>query len=489
MSLPITTTEIQVAENYVKERRIEYSQYYSLALARYTMPNFTSSNFHKTYYKILDYFIHGDIKKLIISCPPQHGKSLGSSIYTPAMMIGRDPELKIATVCYSATKARKFGRGVKNLMNEPSYKDVFKTRLPSKKDITKINTAEEMEIVDHSGSLKMVGYQGGLTGDPVDVLLMDDLYKDWKEANSPTIRQNVIDWYTTVADTRLHNDSQQLIVFTRWHEEDLVGFIESKEKVIEIKSFEDIEENKDSDCWFKINFQAIKENESTDLDQREKDEPLWPERHSLKKLKRSRQKDPIKFNSLYQGNPESTEGLLYKPFKTYRDLPDNVICRKNYTDTADTGDDFLCSIDYDETSDGLAYVIDVSYTDASMEVTEPLVAGMLKRNNTREAEIESNNGGRGYARKVDELTPVTCKIKWFHQSDNKEARIISNSATVNEMLIMPEGWEVRWPVFYAHLTKFKRAFKANTHDDAPDCVTGITEMINKPKKQARAMWL
>ena len=65
--------------------------------------------------------------------------------------------------------------------------------------------------------MKFVGVSGGLTGDPVDVLIMDDLYKDWKETSSPLLRQMVWDWYITVADTRLHpNDSQQLIVFTRW---------------------------------------------------------------------------------------------------------------------------------------------------------------------------------------------------------------------------------------------------------------------------------
>lgn len=484
----ITNNDFKQASKLINEKRIEYAKEYALALARYTMPKFESTPFHKAYFKILDHFIHGRIKKLIISCPPQHGKSNGSSIYTPAMMLGRNPDLKIATICYSAGKARKFGRGCKNLIKEPTYQDVFEMRFPTQKDKDLINTAEETEVVGHDGSLKCVGYQGGLTGDPVDVLLMDDLYKDWKEANSPTIRENVIDWYNTVADTRLHNNSQQLIVFTRWHEEDLVGFIEKKETVIELKNWDDISED-NGDVWYKINFEAIKMGEPTEIDPREKGEALWPNRHSLKKLKSARAKDPIKFESLYQGNPESKEGMLYGEFQTYTKPPENIRQRTSYTDCADTGEDYLCSIVYDETKDDKAYVVDIVYTDKAMEYTEPAVASLFKRTDSRKNQIESNNGGRGFARKVNDLVPVRNKAEWFHQSENKEARIISNSATVTETVIMPHDWSTRWPVFYTHVTKFKKIFKANAQDDAPDTLTGITESIHKPRKKAQARWL
>lgn len=483
-----SSKDIITADKEIKRRRLDYARKNTLAFARYTMPTFHASEFHKKYYSILNEFVKGNIKKLIISCPPQHGKSLGSSINVPAMIVGNDPNKKVATVCYSATKARKFGRKVKQLMMDKSYKEIYGQRLAEKTDTAYVNTAEEMDMANFDGSLKMVGYQGGLTGDPVDVLLMDDLYKDWKEANSPTIRDNVTDWYVTVADTRLHNNSQQLIVFTRWHEEDLVGFIEKNDTVVDITSLEDIE-NAPDDCWFKINFEAIKTSEKSEIDPREADEPLWEERHSLKRLKNARQKDPVKFDALYQGNPESKEGLLYGTFQTYRNLPDNVIIRRNYTDTADMGDDFLCSIVYDETSDKKAYVVDIIYTQADMAITEPLTASLLDRNKVRTADIESNNGGRGFARKVQELCDSNVKVKWFHQSDNKEARIISNSATVMETVIMPEGWKIRWPVFYTHITKFKRLFKANSHDDGPDTITGIAEMLTAPKKKAAARWL
>lgn len=474
----ITNKDLILADKEIQRKRKEKAKEHSLAFVRYTMPTFQSTQFHNTYYKVLNYFVLGKIKKLIVSCPPQHGKSKGSSENVPAQMIGRNKDLNIATVCYSSTVARKFGRKVKQLLCDPLYRDVFDARVPDRSDVNFISTAEKIEIANGKGSLKMVGYEGGLTSDPVDVLIMDDLYKDWKEANSPTIRENVRDWYISVADTRLHNNSQQLIVFTRWHEEDLVGFIEKKEKVVLIESWDDIEAHKDEDVWFKINFEAIKTGEPTEIDPRKPGEPLWPERHSLEKLERSRAKDPVMFDALFQGNPTSKDGLLYGAFKEYETLPDNILIRKNYTDTADTGDDWLYSIDYDISADGYAYIIDIRCSQEPMEVTEPLTAGGLLKNNVNEADIESNNGGRGFARKVNEMTGHRCVINWFHQGDNKEARIISNSATVMERIIMPKNWHLKFPVAYQQITSFKRKFKANMHDDCADVLTGIVERMD-----------
>ena len=130
---------------------------------------------------------------------------------------------------------------------------------------------------------------------------------------------------------------------------------------------------------------------------------------------------------------------------------------------------------YDQSSTGLAYVIDVLYTQDAMEITEPATANMMKMNSVRQVKVESNNGGRGFARKVNELTPSGCSISWFTQSKNKEARIISNSATVTEKIVMPIDWHIRWPKFYSHVVKYKRLFKANKYDDAPDTLTGIAE--------------
>ena len=109
-----------------------------------------------------------------------------------------------------------------------------------------------------------------------------------------------------------------------------------------------------------------------------------------------------------------------------------------------------------------------------MEVTETLVSQMINNSRTRIATIESNNGGRGFARVVQRLCP-TVKVEWFHQSNNKEARILSNSATVIHSMRMPHDWNIRWSELYTHLTTYRRLYSANRWHDAADVLTGIVE--------------
>jgi len=244
--------------------------------------------------------------------------------------------------------------------------------------------------------------------------------------------------------------------------------------VVTINSFADIDQITDwNDTWLKINFEAIKETEPTEIDPRDIGEPLFPERHSLQRLKSKQNNDPIVFGCMFQGDPQPKEGLLYGQFHTYTE-PAQPKKKGNYTDTADEGDDFLCSICYDVGIDGLIYITDVLHTQDAMEKTEILVPMMLTRTNTRDAIVESNNGGRGFARVVKEKASNTT-VTWFHQGQNKEARILTNASQVVEKIRMPIDWKNRWPIFAQQLTNYKRIFRANKYDDAADCITGIIE--------------
>ena len=219
----------------------------------------------------------------------------------------------------------------------------------------------------------------------------------------------------------------------------------------------------------------MKESLPTSLDPRSEGEALWPEQQDVELLRAKRQLDAARFECMYQGRPAPQGGLLYGEGFTYYDtLPREVVRWGNYTDTADTGDDYLCSICYAVDVDGVIYLTDVVYSREPMEVTEGLVAEMLRRTQTRQAAIESNNGGRGFARAVQRLVPEV-RIEWFHQSGNKEARILSNSATVLHALRMPTGWAVMWPELHQHLTTYRRLFAANRWHDAADVLTGIVE--------------
>lgn len=478
----LSNSQKQRVNELLSQLKIAESKEHLLNFTNYTFKKFKAADFHKEYYNILQKFANQEIKNLIISMPPQHGKSEGSSRRLPAYIAGSRPDMKIALVCYAATKAQKFGREIMSIMREREYKNTFPdVEYPERGYTgTKANTNENRESINSDGSMKFVGVGGALTGDPVDVLILDDLYKDWQEANSPIIQQRVWDWYLAVAESRLHNDSQQLIVFTRWSENDLIAILETKGKVIEWNGDEDIDtflSKITPDQFVKINFEAIKESEPTQIDPRAKGQSLWESKHSLRKLINTRELDPDKFDCLYQGNPQNKEGMLYSDFKTYSELP-AIKAIKNYTDTADTGTDYLCSINYAiplAKTDEHIYVTDVLFSQQPMEKTEPLTSNLILSGNVKESKIESNNGGRGFARNVQNLVGRKAKIKWFHQSSNKEARIYSNSASVSRLIVFPIDWHIRFPDFYQAVTKYKKVFAANKYDDAPDVLTGIIE--------------
>ena len=432
--------------------------------------------FHAVYYRALEAFARGDIRRLIITMPPQHGKSVGATTLLPSYMLGLDPDIRIAIASYSGSLASRFNRRVQRILESREYAELFPetTIKQGSKPANYIRTADEVEIIGHDGALLSVGREGSLTGNRVDCFILDDLYKDAMEANSPIIRENCWEWYTSVVRTRMHNFSRELIVFTRWHEEDLIGTITRKEPCRELLSFSDLEEVKE-DEWLYLNFEALKASPPSEIDPRAIGEALWEERHSASLLQQKRKLDTLRFECMYQGHPSSREGLLYADsFAEYDTLPREIVRYGNYTDTADTGDDYLCSICYAVDADGLIYICDAVYSREPMEVTEQMVAEMLNRNRTRIATIESNNGGRGFARAVQRLASAT-KVEWFHQSGNKEARILSHSATALHLLRFPKGWQSRWYELYNHLTTYRRTFHANRWHDAADVITGIVE--------------
>ena len=442
--------------------------------------------FHATYYAILEAFAQGRIPKLIVSVPPQHGKSVGATTLLPAYMLGVDPDMRIAIASYSGTLASKFNRRVQRIIESREYAELFPetTIKRGTKPAAYIRTSDEVEIIDHKGELISVGREGSLTGNRVDCFILDDLYKDAMEAQSPVVRENCWEWYTSVVRTRMHNTSRELIVFTRWHEEDLIGTLMRTEPCRELRSLKDIDEV-DKDTWLVLNFEALKASPPTEIDPRAEGEALWPEQQSRDLLLTKRRLDPVRFEAMYQGHPSTKEGLLYgDSFREYALLPRDVVARASYIDTADEGEDYLCAVAYVIDTDGVIYVTDVVYSRESMEHTERLVSAMFSSNNTLRAAVESNNGGRGFARALQRLAPKV-RVEWFHQSGNKEARILSNSATVLHTIRMPRDWAQRWPEFYAHLTTFRRLFKSNRHDDAADVLTGIVEREVTPASNGK----
>ena len=460
----------------LKERLIRESRSDLLRFTLSTMPTFRPADFHRRYYDVLTKFANKEITKLMVFMPPQHGKSEGSTRRLPSFLLGQDPNARLAVVSYNAPKARKFNREIQRIIDSPEYHEIFPDTCLNASNVTTVagswlRNADECEIVNHRGGFKTVGVGGALTGEPVDILIMDDIYKDAKSAWSPIVRESISDWYDTVAETRLHNDSQQLIVFTRWHEDDLAGTLLRQEG-----EYDPID---NPDGWVVCTYKAIKEGMPTDYDPRNEGEPLWEERHSLKKLQSIRKRNPQVFESLYQQDPQPRAGLMYESgFVEYLARPaSQYLKRRCYVDTADTGADFLCAIVYDETEFG-NYVVDVLYTARPMEYTTTALAKMLTKYGVAECIVEANNGGRIFKNNVERecRTMGNGKTKFtaFHQKENKDTRIYEHSAMVQNLTFMPMGWKNLFPEFAKAICGYLKAGQ-NEHDDAPDALTGTIE--------------
>ena len=455
-----------------------------LSFTRHTLPSFAPAPFHIAYYEVLTRFAMGEIKKLMITMPPQHGKSEGATRRLPAFVLGQDPDKRIAIVSYNAIKARKFNRELQRIMDDDRYYELFPQTLlagqasyqeQGRRSRNYARNSDECEIVGYQGSFKTIGVGGSLTGEPVDILIMDDLYKDASSAWSPVIRQNVADWYDTVASTRLHNDSQQLLVFTRWHMEDLAG------RLLEQEGIYDPIENPQG--WLLVSFPAIQNRPPSEQDPRVEGEPLWPERHSLEKLLEIKGRSPTVFESLYQQNPQPTQGLMYEEFTCYTDLPSRSYSVA-YIDAADSGADYLCALFYKEAEDG-NYITDVLYTKDPMEVTETTLTYMLQQHQVERCHIESNNGGNLFVSNLQQrswdMGNRLTRFNPFHQNQNKTARIFAASASVQKLIKMPLDWKKRFPKFARDLTGYLRV-GTNAHDDAPDALTGSIECRQPPKR-------
>lgn len=282
------------------------SQRFARFLA-YANPKYQAEWFHKLIANYCQQLYDGKIKKLMLFMPPQHGKSEIISRNFPAWALGRDPDLKIVGTSYSADLAHQFSRAIQRTIDSEEYQTIFPDTYLSGSIIERNNDAttrgylrnvDYFETVGHRGFYKAVGVGGGLTGTPVDIAIIDDPVKDAIEAYSLTYRERVWNWYNTVLSTRLHNDSKQLFIMTRWHEDDLAGRLLKTEP----------------DEWTVVAIPAICEQEHDGKlnSERHIGDALWEERHSLTKLLKQKERAPREFSALYQQHPTIEGGNIVK---------------------------------------------------------------------------------------------------------------------------------------------------------------------------------
>ena len=406
----------------------------------------------------LQEFVFNSPKKvLVISIPPRTGKSRTASLFAE-WTFGKDPTKKIMTGSYNETLSTQFAKTVRNTIQTqkvepfiPVFSDVF----PDVK-IKQGDAAMNMwSLEGQYSSYLATSPSGTATGFGCSLMIIDDVIKNAQEANNQLTKQSHYEWFTNTMLSRLEEGGKIIIIMTRWASDDLAGRIinhfQDDAEIISLKALQDDGTMLCEDVLSRESYEEKKKLMSPDI-----------------------------FYANYQQEPIDLKGQLYTSFKTYDSLPQFEKIQ-SYTDTADTGSDYLCSIIY-----GIyqkeAYILDVIYTNEPMEITEPLVAKHIFEYKVNQADIESNNGGRGFSRQISHYLTNTYNtnhtvIRPFHQSKNKQARILSNATWVMEHIYFPQNWHNKYPEFYKAITSYQREGK-NLHDDAPDALTGVAEKVN-----------
>jgi predicted phage terminase large subunit-like protein len=435
---------------------------------------------HEIICEALERVLSGQCKRLIINIAPRYGKTELAVKNFIAHALSLNPSARFIHLSYSDDLALDNSEAIKDLVNEDSYQSMH-PHVRIKKDSKakkKWYTTEGGGVYATSAGGAVTGFGAGTVDEDEDVhefldyiekekfggaLVIDDPIKP-DDAESALKRNTINNKYDSTHKNRVNSRNTPIIVIMqRVHPNDLCGHL--------------IDEGLED--WEVLSLPCINVNDGVET-------PLWDFKHTIEELYEIRGKTPHSistFERQYMQNPKPLEGLLYTKFLTYDEIDFDIGRVCSYVDTADTGKDHLCSIVWTERN-GLKYVLDIIYTQLPNEYTEPMLSKQCNDFDVNDAYIESNNGGRAFARNVSRINLESGNRKTiihpFHQSKNKESRIKSNSSTVQNTVVYPKDWVTRWPAFYDSMTTYMAAGK-NEFDDAQDTATGIVEKSSKKR--------
>ncbi len=280
-----------------------------LDYTHFTMDDFRESWHHRKMFSLLDQFVDKEITRLIIDLPPRHTKSEAVSRRLPSFILGKYPDAKIISCSYGADLAGMMNRDVQKIIDSTKYHEVFpNTRLNTSNIRTVAGTflrnSDIFEVVGYKGVYKCAGVGGAITGYGMDYGIIDDPIKNRAEAESPTYRDNIWNWYQSTFRSRKQKNAAILITMTRWNEDDLAG------RLLQLA-----EDNPKADQWEVFSLPALTDDEPiADYDERTgPGQALWPDEFSVDDLLSTKASLTVyEWLSLYQQRPSAAAGNLVK---------------------------------------------------------------------------------------------------------------------------------------------------------------------------------
>jgi len=305
-------TEVQLQTELLEQqlRKLDLAEKRFIPFVKHVWPEFIEGDHHRKIAKKFEDIASGKIKRLIVNMPPRHTKSEFASYLFPAWMVGKNPKLKVIQTTHTGELAVRFGRKMKNLVDQESFRQVFEDC-----KIAADSKAAGRWETNKGGEYYAAGIGGAITGRGADLLIIDDPHSE-QDALSETAMDNAYEWYTSGPRQRLQPGGSIVIVMTRWSTKDLTG------KLLNAQT------EPKADKWEVVEFPAIMPSNN----------PVWPNYWKLEELEAVKASlSEAKWQAQWQQNPTSEEGSIIKRewWKEWRqkDIPDLIHIIQSY-DTA-----------------------------------------------------------------------------------------------------------------------------------------------------------
>lgn len=415
----------------------------------------------------------GELKRLLVSMPPRHGKSELLSIHAPVWFLERNPKREVIAAGYAISLARKFSRKARKLAEKVGL------ALNSK-----VAQSSEWETAE-GGRVFAVGVGGGIAGHGADILIVDDPVKNVQEASSPLIREKIWDWFISEAMTRLSPTGAAIVIMTRRHEADLIGsLVEGRDAESgEVAEEGDDEPKIEDEHWEYVRIPAISEGEGDPLN-RPEGAALWT-RWPIEALHRIRKRGEWLFAALYQQRPTPRSGGLFQRewFSKFVDAAPagGDVQFVRYWDKASSLDkdaDFTAGV-LMAVKDGVFTVCDVIEKKVTPKGRRDLQRSCAETDPAGTVIWIEHEGGSSGADAAEEEAKALAgyPVHWEHPTGPKWSRAESfaSQAEAGNVVIVKAGWNRK---FIEQLCSFPNG----KHDDMVDAASGACRKLSAKRR-------
>lgn len=437
-------------------------------------PGYRDAAHHRLIARHLEAVESGEIKRLVITMPPRHGKSMLASEFFPAWYLGRNPDHYVVTATYAQDLADDFGRKVRTQIADPLYRAIFPgvELAGDSKSAKRFHVDSGVGGIEHSttqrGAYYAVGVGGPLTGRGAHLLLIDDPVKNREDAESEVIRRKIKDWYTSTAYTRLMPGGRVVIIQTRWHEDDLAGWLLSEHQ---------------HEGWVSLNLPAISDD----------GEALWPDQYDLAALEQiKRALPPRDWSALYQQRPSPETGEYFRRewVHTVDHIPPRdtmlVYGASDYAVTSGGGD-YTVHVVVGLDPDGRMYLLDMwrhqASSDAWVEAFCDLVEKWRPVGWAEETGQIKSGVGPFLVRRMIERGAFVAREKFATRGDKAiRAQSIRGRMALSGLYVKRDA------NFLSDLISEMMSFPVGIHDDQVDALGLVGQLIDRmspgPKPKA-----